>query len=40
MRDPSRMINRMYLQKSDVGVFGEVFLDASIIQGHKSEFYF
>uniref|UniRef100_A0A453KB41 Apoptosis-antagonizing transcription factor C-terminal domain-containing protein n=1 Tax=Aegilops tauschii subsp. strangulata TaxID=200361 RepID=A0A453KB41_AEGTS len=23
MRDPSRMINRMYLRKSDVGVFGE-----------------
>jgi len=24
MRDPSRMINRMYLTKSAVGVFGEV----------------
>ncbi|KAF7071572.1 hypothetical protein CFC21_076851 [Triticum aestivum] len=34
MRDPSRMINRMYLRKSDVGVFGE---PATAVEGKDVE---
>ncbi|KAF7035078.1 hypothetical protein CFC21_046005 [Triticum aestivum] len=38
MRDPSRMINRMYLRKSDVGVFGESAAEpATTVEGKDVE---
>uniref|UniRef100_A0ACD5U7F2 Uncharacterized protein n=1 Tax=Avena sativa TaxID=4498 RepID=A0ACD5U7F2_AVESA len=38
MRDPSRMINRMYLLKSDVGVFGEIAAEpAPTVEGKNVE---
>lgn len=38
MRDPSRMINRMYLLKSDVGVFGERAAEpATTVEGKSVE---
>ncbi|KAE8787009.1 Protein AATF [Hordeum vulgare] len=38
MRDPSRMINRMYLRKSDVGVFGESAVQpATAVEGKDVE---
>ncbi|KQK02801.1 putative uncharacterized protein DDB_G0270496 [Brachypodium distachyon] len=36
MRDPSRMINRMYLRKSDVGVFGERAADPGTTEEGKN----
>ncbi|XP_048561883.1 putative uncharacterized protein DDB_G0270496 isoform X1 [Triticum urartu] len=38
MRDPSRMIDRMYLRKSDVGVFGETAAEpATTVEGKDVE---